>query len=168
MTTPAWARGQLDLDDEREAFAWVVKTSAARSVCEKSRQDASLAVIEAGGEIVVEVAKVHEERLVQLGASLVGDRDPDGAPVIGAVFAPDVARLFETVNEPGGASRRVNDGVGNLAHFEPAVVALAQLQEYVEPGKGQLALGFQFGANFPRHAGVGLEEQPKKGYFFVT
>ena len=103
---------------------------------EESREDASLAVVEASREVVVQVAKVHEERFVQLGASLVGDRDPDGAPVIGAVFAPDVARLLETVNEAGRATRRVNDGVGDLVHLEPTVVTLAQLQKHVEPGEG--------------------------------
>src|ERR1700722_11488001 len=100
---------------------------------------------------------MHEERLVELGATFLSDRHPNGPSVIRAVLAADEARLFVTIDEPRCASRRGNDGVSDLVLFQPTGVALAKLQQDVEPGEGQLTAGFEFGPNFPRHSSIRLE-----------
>lgn len=88
----------------------------------------------------------------------IGQRRPLAAPIVVARPSLDEALGDEAVDEPGRPRPREEQPIGELAHPQPMLARIRQLDEDVVVGEGHALLGLELALEFPNDPGVGAQE----------
>ena len=96
------------------------------------------------------------ERLVELVIATVGDLDVDGSSIGGAGPTLQESFAHHAIDKSSRTTRRVDDGVSNFTHGEPALGGLAESQQRFEPWQWQVTGGPELAIELTFEPGVGV------------